>query len=63
MARQTFMAYLREHECEISEFHGKALVTRRERVSAFELGQGRRGSIRQETIARVCTHLAIPIPR
>jgi hypothetical protein len=59
MARRTFLAYLREQECEISAFRGKALVTRRDRVSAFEI----RSMIRPETVARVCAHLSIPIPR
>lgn len=59
MARKTFFAYLVEQECEISEFRGKVLVTRRDRVSAFET----RRTVRPETVARVCGHLAIPIPR
>ena len=59
MARKTFFAYLSEQDCEVSEFCGKVLVTRRDRVSAFEI----RGRLRPETVARVCGHLAIPIPR
>lgn len=61
MARKTFLAYLRELDCECSEFSGKILVTRHERVSAFLSGTTR-SRIRPDTITRVCHHLGIPVP-
>ncbi|QDU72378.1 hypothetical protein [Mucisphaera calidilacus] len=61
MARKTFLAYLREHDCECSEFCGKVLVTRRQRVSAFE-SRGVRSPLSSDTVTRVCHHLEIPVP-